>query len=94
MQDEAGLGLTLTNLINLLAADQAPSSVCPYFCGANLLASHKKSGGHRPIAIGHVLCQSVWLPYSLLLSCPLSACGGGQVGIVRPSNMRVHSSSL
>ena len=31
----------------------------PYLCGATLLASHKKSGGHRPIAVGDVLCFEV-----------------------------------
>ena len=32
-----------------------PSLSCPHLCGATLLASHKKSGGFRPIAIGEVL---------------------------------------
>ena len=46
---------TLTSLVNLLAAGRAPPSVLPHLCGATLLASPKKSGGHRPIAVGEVL---------------------------------------
>ncbi len=46
---------TLTSLVNLLAAGRAPPSVLPHLCGATLLASPKKSGGHRPIAVGEVM---------------------------------------
>ncbi len=45
----------LTSLVNILAAGRAPPSVLPHLCGATLLASPKKSGGHRPIAVGEVL---------------------------------------
>ena len=54
--DRASQALSsLTCLINLLAAGKAPPSVLPHLCGATLLASRKKSGGHRPIAVGEVL---------------------------------------
>ncbi len=46
---------THTSLVNLLAAGRAPPSVLPHLCGATLLASPKKSGGHRPIAVGEIL---------------------------------------
>ena len=46
---------TLTRLINLLAAGKAPAAVTPYICGGNLFAALKKSGGHRPIAVGESL---------------------------------------
>ena len=46
---------TLTCLVNLLAAGRAPPPVLLHLCGASLLASPKKSGGHRPIAVGEVL---------------------------------------
>ena len=50
---------SLTRFVNLLAAGQAPSSVIPHLCGATLLASRKKTGGHRPIAVGEVLRRLV-----------------------------------
>ena len=34
---------------------QTPSICPPHLCGTTLLASCKKSGGHRPIAVGEVL---------------------------------------
>ena len=49
----------LTNVVNLLAAGQAPPTINPFLCGASLLASRKKSGGHRPIAVGEVLRRLV-----------------------------------
>ena len=48
---------SLTSLVNLLAASRALPSVLPHLCGAIHLASHKKSGGHRPIAVGEVLLR-------------------------------------
>ncbi len=50
---------SLTRFVNLLAAGQAPPSIKPFLCGASLLASRKKSGGHRPIAVGEVLRRLV-----------------------------------
>ena len=46
---------TMTRLVNLLAAGKAPVFVAPYLCGGNLFAALKKSGGHRPIAVGESL---------------------------------------
>ena len=49
----------LTTFVNLLAAGRTPSDVTPYLCGATLLTSKKKSGGHCPIAVGEVLQRLV-----------------------------------
>ena len=38
-----------------MAAGKTPSAVTPYLCGGNLFAALKKSGGHRPIAVGETL---------------------------------------
>ena len=46
---------TLTRLINHLAAGKTPAEVTPYLAGGNLFAALKKSGGHRPIAVGETL---------------------------------------
>ena len=54
--DQANLVLaSLTRFVNLLAAGRAPPTIIPHLCGATLLASKKKKGGHRPIAVGEVL---------------------------------------
>ena len=50
---------SLTKFVNLLASGQAPKSIVPHLCGATLLPCRKKSGGHRPIAIGEVLRRLV-----------------------------------
>ena len=47
--------VNLTQFTNLLVAGRSPPAVRPYLCGATLLAIRKKSGGHRPIAVGKVL---------------------------------------
>ena len=44
-----------TDVINVLAAGQAPVEVAPYLCGAPLYALKKKCGGIRPIAVGETL---------------------------------------
>ena len=46
---------TMTRLINLLAAGKGPHFIVPYLCGGNLFAALKKSGGHRPIAVGETI---------------------------------------
>ena len=46
---------TMTRLINFLAAGKAPTIVAPFLCGGNLFAALKKTGGHRPIAVGDTL---------------------------------------
>ena len=47
--------LALLDVINLMGAGDVPSMVVPHLCGASLLASKKKGGGVRPIAVGEVL---------------------------------------
>ena len=46
---------SLTSFVNTLAFGKAPPSIMSYLCGATLLASQKKNGGLRPIAVGEVL---------------------------------------
>ncbi len=54
--DRAGQILSsLSRFVNLLASGRAPISILSHLCGATLLACRKKSGGHRPIAVGEVL---------------------------------------
>lgn len=50
---------SLTRFVNLLAAGQTPKFIIPHLCGATLLPCRKKLEGHRPIAIGKVLCRLV-----------------------------------
>ena len=58
--DQAKQLLTaLTRFVNCLASGQTSSAITPYLCGATLLASKKKNGGHRPIAVGEVLRRLV-----------------------------------
>ena len=45
----------MTRLINFLVAGKTPFDIAPYLCGGNLLAALKKSGGHRPIAVGETI---------------------------------------
>ena len=45
----------ISGTVNLLCASRAPSEVVPHLCGATWLASCKKGGGYRPIAVGEVL---------------------------------------
>ena len=49
----------LTQLVELLCSGLIPNEVVPYLCGASLLASQKKGGGLRPIAVGEVLRRLV-----------------------------------
>ena len=46
---------SLNRVVNILAAGQAPSSLSPWLCSANLFATAKTKGGVRPIAVGEVL---------------------------------------
>ena len=50
---------SLTKFVNMLAAGQTPLTIVPHLCGAILLPCCKKSGGHRPIAIGETLRRLV-----------------------------------
>ena len=45
----------LHKLVNLLCSGSAPSCIMTHLCGASLLASIKKDGGLRPIAVREVL---------------------------------------
>ena len=45
----------MTDIINILVSGDAPPILAPYLCGANLFAANKKTGGHRPIAVGETL---------------------------------------
>ena len=49
----------ITGTVNHLCAGCIHPEVVPHLCGAILLASHKKGGGHRPIAVGEVLRRLV-----------------------------------
>ena len=49
----------ITSTVNHLCAGRIHPDVIPHLCGATLLASHKKDGGHRPIAVGEVLRRLV-----------------------------------
>ena len=49
----------ILDVVNLLAHGEAPTSIAPYLCGANLLALKKKDGGIRPIAVGEILRRLV-----------------------------------
>ena len=77
---------SLTAFINALASGQTPLPVRPYLCGATLLASPKKSGGLRPIAVGEVLrrltskCLAITVRsevYSVLTPLQLGVCVKG-----------------
>ena len=50
-----GLLTTMTRVINFLAAGKTPAAISPFLCGGNLFAALKKSGGHRPIAVGETI---------------------------------------
>ena len=45
----------LTSFVKLVLEGRIPSSITPYFFGANLTALQKKDGGVRPIAVGCTL---------------------------------------
>ena len=46
---------TMTRIINLLSSGKAPRVITPFLAGGNLFAALKKTGGHRPIAVGETL---------------------------------------
>ena len=69
--DQANLVLaSLTKFVNSLAAGRAPPPIIPHFCGATLLACKKRSGGHRPIAVGEVLRRLVSKCLAILVRSP------------------------
>lgn len=87
----------LTQFTSLLSSGSAPQFVAPHLCGASLLASKKKSGRLRPIAIGEVFrrltskCLS-----SLVLPQIKSILPPHQVGVGSPNGAEsiVHSVKL
>ncbi len=50
---------SITSFVNFLCQGVIPSEITPHLCGALLLATKKKSGGLRPIAVGEVLRRLV-----------------------------------
>ena len=80
--------LRLTQFTSLLTSGLLPQAIAPHLCGASLLASRKKSGGLRPIAIGEVFrrlaskclvslvspqLQGIFHPYQAGVGCPNGA---------------------
>ena len=57
LDQSAHAARALTGVIQLLCASHCPPDIIPHLCGATLLASKKKGGGLRPIAVGEVLCR-------------------------------------
>ena len=51
---EAALA-ALTRLVNVMASGKVPKEVAPYLFGAYLFALVKKTGGHRPVAVGDII---------------------------------------
>ena len=49
----------LAAFVTLVLEGRTPSSVCPFFFGASLIALGKKEGGIRPIAVGYTLRRLV-----------------------------------
>ena len=68
-----GVLAPLTRFVNLLAAGHAPPTIIPHLCGATLLASKKKKGGHRPIAVGEVLRRLVSKCLATLVRLPANS---------------------
>ena len=49
----------ITGTVHHLCAGCIHPDIVPHLCGVILLASHKKEGGHRPIAVGEILWHLV-----------------------------------
>ena len=49
----------LTEVVQLLADGRGPDELAPFLAGAGLMASEKKDGGVRPIAVGEILRRLV-----------------------------------
>jgi hypothetical protein len=94
----------LSSLCSLLASGLAPADVIPHLCGASLLASKKKDGGTRPIAIGEVLrrlvskCLSfLVLPQVVKSLLPLQVgvgTRGGAEAVVHAVNLVANNSDI
>uniref|UniRef100_A0A1X7SS29 Reverse transcriptase domain-containing protein n=1 Tax=Amphimedon queenslandica TaxID=400682 RepID=A0A1X7SS29_AMPQE len=89
--------LQLSHLINFLSSGACPPPIVPYLCGATLLASPKKSGGLRPIAIGEVIrrlvskCLASFIMPQVRQSLPPHQLG---VGVSNGAESLVHSLKL
>lgn len=92
--------LALASFSSVAAAGKIPSEVIPFLCGANLLASLKKRGGIRPIAVGNVLrrliskCLSAFVKSDAIhalapLQLGVGVSGGADV-IIHAANL-IHS---
>ena len=49
----------LVSFVDFVLSGAVKQSVCPLFCGANLITFNKKEGGLRPIAVGNTLRRLV-----------------------------------
>jgi hypothetical protein len=56
---EGRISMSLTQVVNALAAGHAPEGVAPWLGGAPLYPLKKKGGGVRPIAVGEVFRRLV-----------------------------------
>lgn len=93
----------LTSVCLFAAKGNTPPDVIPYFCGATLIASLKKSGGVRPIAVGEVLrrlvskcLMSVILPQAIECLSPLQlgvGIPGGSESIIHAVNLHLSSNN-
>ena len=81
---------SISKIVNLLCSGQAPPDLMPHLCGATLLASQKKDGGHHPIAVGEVLR---WLVSKCLTRTvyheAANICAPLQVGVCIPVGAKV-----
>ena len=87
----------LTVFCQMASCGNIPPDFIPYFCGATLIASLKKNGGVRPIAIGEVLRRLVskcliaaTLPQAIECLSPLQL----GVGIPRASQAIIHAVNI
>ena len=87
----------LTVFCQMASCGNIPPDFIPYFCGATLIASLKKNGGVRPIAIGEVLCRLVskclnaaTLPQAIECLSPFQL----GVGIPRGSQAIIHAVNI
>ena len=93
---------SLTAFVNFLTSGQTPPPVLPFLCGANLLASPKRSGGLGPIAVGEVLrrltSKSLAITarsaaFSSLTPCQLGVCVKGGCDAIIHATSHLMSSS-
>ena len=93
----------LTSVCLFAAKGNTPQDVIPYFCGATLIASLKKNGGVRPIAVGEVLrrlvskcLMSVILPQAIKCLSPVQlgvGVPGGSESIIHAVDLHLSSNN-